>query len=69
MYHNCSEAEKIDQSSDIMAILKTGYRIKKKVAKANTNTWKQEFYWTYCFKVIIGERPLNQSNAKGALPL
>ena len=59
------EAEKIDKSSDIMAILKTGYHIKKKVAKTNTYTWKQEFYWTYCFKMIIGERSLSQSNAKG----
>jgi hypothetical protein len=61
------EAEKVDQSSDIMAILKTGYHIKKKVAKTNTNTWKQEFYWTYCFKIIIGEKSLSQSNAKGVL--
>lgn len=61
------EAEKVDQSSDIMAILKTGYHIKKKVAKINTNTWKQEFYLTYCFKIIICERSLSQSNAKGVL--
>lgn len=49
-----------------MSILKSGYHIKKKVAKTNTNTWKQEFYWTYCFKMIIGERSLG-SNAKGVL--
>jgi hypothetical protein len=61
------EAEKIDKSQDIMSILKSGYHIKKKVAKTNTNTWKQEFYWTYCFKMIIGERSLSQYNAKGVL--
>ncbi|HEY9386335.1 MAG TPA: hypothetical protein VIP70_04800 [Nitrososphaeraceae archaeon] len=48
------EAEKIDQSSDIMSILKTGYHIKKKIARTNNNnnTWKQEFFFTYCFKII-----------------
>jgi hypothetical protein len=61
------EAEKIDRSPEIMSILKTGYHIKKKVAKTNTSTWKQEFYWTYCFKMIIGERSLSRSDAKGVL--
>lgn len=61
------EAEKIDQSSDMMGILKTGYHIKKKVAKINSNTWKQEFFWTYCFKMIIAERSPTQSSAKGVL--
>ena len=61
------EAEKIDKSSDMMSILKTGYHIKKKVAKTNLNTMKQEFFWTYCIKIIIAERSLNQSTAKGVL--
>jgi energy-coupling factor transporter ATP-binding protein EcfA2 len=60
------EAEKIDQSSDIMSTLKTGYNIKGKVARTNSNTWKQEFFWTYCFKIIIAEKSPNQ-NAKGVL--
>ena len=30
------EAEKIDQSPDIMSTLKTGYQFKSKVAKVNT---------------------------------
>jgi hypothetical protein len=61
------EAEKIDQSKDIMGILKTGYHIKKKIAKTNTITYKQEFYFTYCFKMIISERLPHQSKAKGVL--
>jgi hypothetical protein len=61
------EAEKIDKSSDIMTTLKTGYNIKGKVARTNSNTWKQEFFWTYCFKMIIAERSPNQSDAKGVL--
>ena len=61
------EAEKIDKSPDIMSTLKTGYNIKGRVARTNSNTWKQEFFWTYCFKMIIAERSPNQSNAKGVL--
>lgn len=61
------EAEKIDQSSEIMGTLKTGYHIQGKVAKINLNNGKQEFYWTYCFKIIISERSPNQSKAKGVL--
>jgi hypothetical protein len=61
------EAEKIDQSSEIMGTLKTGYHIQGKVAKINLNNGKQEFYWTYCFKIIISERSPNQGKAKGVL--
>jgi hypothetical protein len=61
------EAEKIDKSPDIMSTLKTGYNIKGRVARTNSNTWKQEFFWTYCFKMIIAERSPNQSSAKGIL--
>jgi hypothetical protein len=61
------EAEKVDQSLDIMGILKTGYHIKKKIARTNNNTWKQEFFFTYCFKMIIAEKSPSQSNAKGVL--
>jgi hypothetical protein len=61
------EAEKIDQSPEIMSTLKTGYHIKGRVARTNNNTWKQEFFYTYCFKVIIAERSLSQSKAKGVL--
>ena len=52
----CDEADKIDQSQDIMSTLKTGYQIKGKVARVNMNTGKQEFFWTYCYKMIIAEK-------------
>ena len=61
------EAERIDKISEIMTTLKTGYNIKGKVARTNSNTWKQEFFWTYCFKMIIAERSPNQSDARGVL--
>jgi hypothetical protein len=50
------EAEKIDKSSDIMSVLKTGYQIKGKVAHMNMNNETQQFFYTYCLKMIIAER-------------
>jgi hypothetical protein len=61
------EAEKIDKSSDIMSVLKTGYQIKGKVARMNMNNETQQFFYTYCLKMIIAERSPNQSDAKGVL--
>jgi hypothetical protein len=61
------EAEKIDNSPDIMSTLKTGYHIKGKVARVNMNTGRQEFFYTYCFKMIIAERSPNERKAKGVL--
>ena len=61
------EAEKIDQSPKIMSTLKTGYQYKSKVARVNMNNGRQEFYYTYCFKMIIAERSPNETKAKGVL--
>jgi hypothetical protein len=61
------EADKIDEDVDIMNILKTGYDYNKRVPKTNTNTWKLEFFWTYCLKVIIGEKSPSRFKAKGLL--
>ena len=61
------EAEKIDQSLEIMSTLKTGYQFKSKVARVNMNTGKQEFYYPYGFKIIIAERSPDETKAKGVL--
>jgi hypothetical protein len=61
------EAEKIDKSSDIMSVLKTGYQIKGKVPRMNMSNETQQFFYTYCFKMIIAERSPNQNDAKGVL--
>jgi hypothetical protein len=61
------EADRIDESVDMLNILKTGYDHNKKVSKINTNTWKQEYFWTYCLKIMIAEKSLNKLKAKGLL--
>jgi hypothetical protein len=49
----------------MMAILKTGYQLNGKVPKIDTNTLRQEFFFTYGLKVIIGERSMSLTEAKG----
>lgn len=61
------ESDKISEDVDILNILKTGYDYKKKVPKTNSNTWKQEWFWTYCHKTIIGEKSPSKLKAKGLL--
>ena len=59
------EADKIDKSPDLMAVLKTGSSYYGMVPKINPYTLKQESFYTYCPKIIVSERSLNQSIAKG----
>ena len=59
------EVEKIDQSLEIMSILKTGYHIRGKVARTNNKNREQEFFRTYCLKMTIAERSPNQNKAEG----
>ncbi len=59
------EAEKIDQSHEMMTILKTGYDYRKTVSKVNDFTRKSERFFTYCQKLIIGERAPSPILAKG----
>ena len=59
------EADKIDKSPEMMAILKTGYQLNGKVPKINTNTLRQEFFYTYALKIIISEKSMSLTEAKG----
>ncbi|HXS59285.1 MAG TPA: hypothetical protein VN703_00535 [Candidatus Sulfopaludibacter sp.] len=51
----------------MMSILKTGYENGKKVPRVNLNTNKQELFHTFGLKVILAERNLNPTVAKGVL--
>jgi hypothetical protein len=61
------ESERISDDPDIMATLRSGYDYTKKVPKINTNSWKQEWFFTYCIKIIIGEKSPSKIKAKGLL--
>ena len=51
------EADKIDKSPEMMAILKTGYQLNGKVPKINTNILRQEFF---ALMVSSSSLPKNQ---------
>ena len=59
------EADKIDKITELMAVLKTGYSYYGSVPKINPYTLKQESFYSYCPKIIVSERSLNQTIAKG----
>jgi hypothetical protein len=59
------EADKIDKITELMAVLKTGYSYYGSVPKINPYTLKQEFFYSYCPKIIVSERSLSQSVARG----
>jgi hypothetical protein len=61
------EAERIDQSQDLMAVLKTGYTLNGRVARVNMNTSKQEFFYSYGLKIMVAERSPSQRIAKGVI--
>ena len=61
------EADKIDTSIDMMNILKAGYDYSKKVPKTNTNSWKVEWFYAYCLKIVIAEKSLSRLKAQGLL--
>ena len=61
------EAERIDQSQDLMNVLKTGYSNNGRVSRINTVTNKQEFFFSFGMKIIIAEKAPNQTVAKGVM--
>jgi hypothetical protein len=59
------EADRIDQSPEMMGILKTGYHYTKFVTRINSYTGKPEKFYTYCSKTIISEKAPNPEIARG----
>lgn len=61
------EADRLHTDKDMLSILKEGYTILGKVSKINKNTEKQEFFFSYCFKIRIAEEPMRPTFAKGVI--
>ena len=61
------EADRVHEDRYMMGILKEGYSIGGKVPKVNMNTGKQEWFFSYGFKIIIAEDPLSPATAKGLI--
>jgi hypothetical protein len=60
------ETGAIDKYPDLMAILKTGYATYMcKTSKINDFSREPEYFYTYCFKMIVSERMPNLRDARG----
>jgi hypothetical protein len=61
------EADSISEDPDKVRILKAGYEFNAKIPKTNMNTQKQEqnWYYPYCYKMILAEKSLSEWKAKG----
>lgn len=57
------------EDDEIQSVLKTGYRnnTNSKVPKTNTNSWKQEYFYTYGLKVLLAESTPNQWKTRGII--
>ena len=62
------ETGAIDKHPDLMSILKTGYSTSMcKTSKINDFSREPEYFYTYCFKMIVSERMPNLRDARGVL--
>jgi hypothetical protein len=61
------EADSIEEDKEKMKILKDGYQLDAKVPKTNMNTrdQTQNWFYAYCLKIMISEKPLSPIKAKG----
>lgn len=62
------EFDKMDESSQILTVLKEGYQPNTRVPSMNNNNNdKMEFSNPFGFKIIIGEKSPDESKARGVL--
>ena len=61
------EFDRMDESSQIMTVLKEGYQPNTRVPRMNSNIDKMEFFNPFGFKIIIGEKSPNENKARGVL--
>jgi hypothetical protein len=61
------EIDRLDENIQIMNMLKTGYQPNAKVPRMNNDNDKMDFYFPFCFKILIAERSPREDNARGVL--
>jgi len=61
------EVDKLDENSQILNMLKTGYQPNAKVPRMNSDNDKMDFYYPFCFKILIAERSPREDKARGLL--
>lgn len=61
------EFDRMDESSQIMTVLKEGYQPNTRVPRMTNDNSKMEFFNPFGFKIIIGEKSPNENKARGVL--
>jgi hypothetical protein len=61
------ETGAIDKQPNLLSLLKTGYSPTGKTSKINDYSRAPEYFYTYCFKMIISERMPNLRDARGVV--
>jgi hypothetical protein len=61
------EFDRMDENSQMMAMLKVGYQPNAKIPRMNSDNTKMEFFYPYCFKITISEKSPNDDKARGVL--
>ena len=63
------EGDGISEDPHKVTIFKAGYELDSKVPKINMNIKDQEqnWYYAYCYKVILAEKSLNPTKARGVI--
>ena len=61
------EFDRMEENSQIMAMLKVGYQPNAKVPRMNNDLTKMEFFYPFCFKIMISEKSPNEDMARGVL--
>jgi hypothetical protein len=61
------EFDKMDENSQVMSMLKVGYQPFAKVPRMNNDLTKMEFFYPYCFKILISEKSPDEDKARGVL--
>jgi hypothetical protein len=61
------EFDRMDENSEVMAMIKQGYQPNVKVPRMNNDLTKMEFYFPFGFKILIAEKSPNEDKARGVL--
>jgi hypothetical protein len=61
------EFDKMDENSQTMSMLKVAYQPNAKVPRMNNDNSKMEFFYPFCFKIMISEKSPNEDKARGVL--
>src|SRR5206468_5063016 len=61
------EFDKMDENSNVMGMLKEGYRQNAKVPRMNNDNTKMDFFNPFGIKIMIAERSPDEDKARGVL--